>query len=773
MDKIWKRSMRLAVFACTATMAAGLLLPLASCKDKEKTIAEAYEDYFPVGVALDVDPGLVSFNYDDEFVGQFSSLTAGNEMKWTYTENQPGEYTWELGDYVVSKAEELGMVVRGHTLVWRSTTPNYVVNDSRDPDPNIAKSKVLEDIRSHIFATVEHFGDDTVYCWDVVNEAISDSSNPDEIYYPCEFYDAAGEDYIFEAFKAARQANPNIKLFYNDYGLINPVKREKAIGMIKKMQSLGIPIDGIGEQGHYNIREFDFEAFRDMLDDFRELGLEVQITELDFSVYANAADPQLDGLSPELEALQAEAYGKVFEICRENRDIITGVTIWGGADDKTWLDNHPTENRKDYPLLFDVFAERKMAYDAIMDFDDGFTYDESKREDEQYNVYDGKAETFSFGKWFGDFENSGFDVTQDFDLNGESVTKVHYAKLSDYTQVQTKVHGKLEKFKYVNFTLSADQYMMMMPQLNYSTGYGEESDKIIGEDSFEVSPGKKTYSVRIPDSRRLYLNLLEDVWLFPDPGERTGGDGKILQGNFYIHDAWFSEKAPADAEVFESAVGGSGVRERPYRRDGQFTWYNETDWTKYRISLSNAGVNISSTGAAEWGFVSVQLEDFDLAHNKLRFSYIDNDGGSVSYIRFRLRGSPTGMVDDGINTYMTYYDKDLVDWIYDVPPYTQPAAGGPESVVFDAETGRVDIVYDISAEVQSLIAAGGIDLSEEGYGLRLVLLIETVGVDGKTGTDYAPKYPSGYSDPEKVGQTVEADGEFNITVVDVGTYTEE
>lgn len=95
MDKIWKRSMRLAVFACTATMAAGLLLPLASCKDKEKTIAEAYEDYFPVGVALDVDPGLVSFNYDDEFVGQFSSLTAGNEMKWTYTENQPGEYTWE------------------------------------------------------------------------------------------------------------------------------------------------------------------------------------------------------------------------------------------------------------------------------------------------------------------------------------------------------------------------------------------------------------------------------------------------------------------------------------------------------------------------------------------------------------------------------------------------------------------------------------------------------------------------------------------------------
>ncbi|MBQ8406296.1 MAG: endo-1,4-beta-xylanase, partial [Clostridia bacterium] len=222
----------------------GYLLPFASCGNS--TLAKAYKKYFPIGVALDVDSATGEFFYDDEFVSEFASITAGNEMKWKYTENKKGEYTWELGDYVVGKAEELGMKVRGHVLVWRDSTPDYVVRDSRESDPAVAKAKVLDDIRSHVTATIQHFGDDPVYCWDVVNEAISDSNDPNEIYYPCPLYEGAGEDYIFESFIAARQANPNIKLYYNDYNLNQPVKRAKAIAMIKKMQERGIPIDGIG-----------------------------------------------------------------------------------------------------------------------------------------------------------------------------------------------------------------------------------------------------------------------------------------------------------------------------------------------------------------------------------------------------------------------------------------------------------------------------------------------------------------------------------------------
>ena len=761
--------------ALSVVVAASVVLPLTLRKSAPESLAEAYEDYFRIGVALDVDSATGEFFYDDEFVKEFNSITAGNEMKWKFTEDQKGEYTWELGDYVVNKARELDMKVRGHALVWRDSTPDYVVRDSRDPDPAVAKAKVLDDIRSHVTTTIQHFGDDTVYCWDVVNEAISDSNDPNEIYYPCPLYEGAGEDYIFESFIAARQANPNIKLYYNDYNLNMPVKRAKAISMIKKMQERGIPIDGIGEQGHYNIRNFDFEEFRRMFDDFRKLGLDVQITELDFSIYENDSEAQLEGLSPELEALQAEAYGKVMEICRENKDIVTGVTFWGGADDKTWLDDFPVKNRKNYPLLFDEFCDKKAAYDAVMDFEDTFHFSEDKKGDIQYNVDEGKSNVFHFSKWFGDFENSGFDVMEDYDLNGQSVTKVHYAKLSEYTQVQTKVHGKLEKYKYLNLTLSAEQSMIMMPQINYNIGYGETYDKLIGEETFEVGTTAKTYSIRIPDSRRLYMNLVEDVWLFPEPGETKDFNGKIIQGDFYIHDSWFSETAPNGAEVFEPTGGSSGVSEKAYKRDGQYTWYNETSWTKYKVGLTSGGVKIASTGAADWGFVSVQLSDFEESHNKLKFSYIDNsaDGNSVSYIRFRLRGTPIGMTNDGINTYMEYKDKDLVDWVCDVQPYTQPTVGGPESVTVDAATGRVDIVYDITNEIRQMLNSNSIDMGEDGYGLRLVILIETVGVDGKTGTNYAPKYPNNYSDASKVGEYVEADKKFDITVVDVRTYTAE
>lgn len=772
--KIWDKMKKGLLMVASLCMVGGFALLGSACGNK--TIAQAYKSYFKIGAALDVDAATGEFFYEDDFIKQFNSITAGNEMKWVFTEPRKGEYTWESGDYVVNKAKELGMAVRGHALVWRDSTPEYVVQHSKNADPAMAKALVIDDIVSHVTTTVNHFGDDTVYCWDVVNEAISDSNDPNEIFYPCPLYSAAGEDYVYNAFVAARAANPNIKLFYNDYNLNQPLKRGKAITMLKRLIARGMPIDGIGEQGHYSIRNFDFVEFENMLDDFRELGLEVQITELDFSVYENDSEQQFEGLSPELAALQAEAYGKVMEICRKNKDIVTGVTFWGGADDKTWLDDFPVKGRKNYPLIFDEFTDPKPAYNAVMDFKDKFVFDKDKEGDDTYNVDKGKNDTFHISKWFGDEIDSGLEVEDNFDLNGQSVTRVRYAKVADYTQIQTKVHGKLEKYKYLNLTLSADKSMIVMPQINYNIGYGETYDKIIGEETFEINTTAKTYSIRIPDSKRIYMNVAEDVWLFPEPGERKDFNNAMLHGYFYVHDTWFSESAPDGAEVLEPSAAGSGVSEKAYKKDGARTWYNETSWTKYKIGYTSQGMKITSTGAADWGFVSVQLDDFDQAHNKLKFSYIDNDyladgEQGISYIRFRLRGTPVGMINDGINTYMEYKDKDLVDWVVDEGEYTQPSIGGPESVTFDEATGRVDVVYDITSEVANMISRNAIDMGEGGYGLRLVILIESVG--SSQGTNYTPKYPNNYSDESKRGEYVEADKEFNITVVDVGTYTAE
>ena len=772
-----KKKLIIIIVACViaVAVAAGITIPLILANKKELSLAQTYANYFKIGAALPVDYELKDCGYEDEFLAQFSSFTAENVMKWRDTEPQKGVYTYELGDYVVNKARELGVGVRGHALVWRDSMPDYLSNDCK----SLNKNNVINDIREHVYTTIEHFGDDVVYCWDVVNEAISDSTNEDEIYYPCPLYEAAGEDYIFEAFKAAYAAaqasNLNIKLYYNDYNLHQPVKRAKAIKMIKRMQEQGIPIDGIGDQGHYNIRNFDPVLFEDMINDFRALGLEVQITELDFSVYADYNEKMFEGLPEELSKLQAECYAQLFEICRKNKDIVKAVTFWGVADDYTWLDNHTVKGRKDYPLIFDEFLDRKDAYYAIVDFEKGYTLDKDKAENPDYNVYDGKSATFNIGNWYGD-ELEGFTLDPDaIAPNGEQATKVSYYKQSEYSEVIAKVTGELGNFRYLNITLSADKDTVVMAQINYYIGRGEDNDKVLGEKSFEIGTEKKTYSIKIPDSKIPYLNLVDEVWLFPEPGEMRNISGRALYGDVYIYSTNMTATQPTGSTLIEPAGTGNGVVEKEYRKAGQHTWYNETTWTRIMLNRTNEGMQIYASGAADWAFVSVQLEDFDLEDNMLKIRYKDPTN-SVSYFRFRLRGTPTGMTSDGTNTYMTYYDKDLVDYVIDVisddHPYEQPSKGGPDSVEYDEQTGVYTIYYSIGDYIEELVDEGGIDLSEDGYGLRLVILIETVGVDGKTKKDYSPKYPSNYSDEDLRGERVNKDKKFDVTILEVDTYKE-
>lgn len=729
-----------------------------ACSAGPETLKDAYKDYFKIGAAVALPTQDNELQYDDEILSEFNSFTAENEMKWAYTESPRGNYTWQKGDALIEHAKRLDAGVRGHALVWHESMPDYIfTNLSSDPD--VAKEQVLEDVRSHVTETVKHYGNDVVYCWDVVNEAISDSGDPKHVYRDgsegSKYYQWTGEEYIFEAFRAARAADPDMKLYYNDYSLINPVKREKAMSLVKKLQEEDL-IDGIGEQGHYSIREFDPVAFREMLEDFSTLGLEVSITELDLSVYSKSGsvvEEEINPLSDELAALQAEAYKSIFEICREYGDMIDSVTLWGVADDNTWLSNSNTAGggqtvgkRQDHPLLFDIWREEKPAYYAVRDWaqNDKFVYDEEKENDARFSVYDGTGNEFHFGgKWYPVEANSGLEANNAYKMqDGTTVTELYYTKLKTYSAFASKVHGPLDKFNYVNFTLSSDRDMLLMAQLNYTTTKTptEQTDHLTGEESFEVGMQKQTYTIRIPDSRDCYLNLFEDVWLFPEAGE-TGAD---FTGSLFVHDAWFSTEAPEGAKVMEPGVSG-GVQERAYRRNGQSTWYNETSWTKYTLKLpqdsSDGLIQISASGAASWGFVSVQLDEFDVQDTKLVFKYIDNssEGNSVEYIRFRLRGAPIEMVNDGINTYMTYHDKDLPDWIYN-----------ESTVSKDPVTGEVTIELDISDEVKYLREQdGAIDLSEDGYGLRLVMLIESVGAE------FAP--------------AVKADGRFDITVTAVYT----
>jgi endo-1,4-beta-xylanase len=140
---------------------------------------------------------------------------------------------------------------------------------------------LLQRLKDHITTIVTRYKG-TVYAWDVVNEVISDK--PDEYFRPSQWYKICGEEFVAKAFQYAHEADPDALLFYNDYNEIDPVKREKIIRMVKGLKDAGIPIHGVGLQGHWAVNEPSKEQLEKTLQDFSELGLKLQVTELDISV---------------------------------------------------------------------------------------------------------------------------------------------------------------------------------------------------------------------------------------------------------------------------------------------------------------------------------------------------------------------------------------------------------------------------------------------------------------------------------------------------------
>jgi endo-1,4-beta-xylanase len=345
------------VFSCTQDI------------DEAESLAETYSGYFPIGAAVGSDH---LSDYDTVLLKKhFSSLTAENDMKPARTINAPGAYSFEAGDKIIEFAEENEMLVRGHVLVWHQQTPEWFFRDSSGTF--LTKEKLLERQKAYINDVLQHYRG-KIYAWDVVNEAISDKKG--EFYREdTHWFRICGEEFIENAFITAREADPEIKLFYNDYNLIDPDKAQKVFEMAKEFLERGIPIDGIGMQGHWTLEDVNAEKLAKSIDLFASLGLEVQITELDISIYPFYHNRHKDSLqqniiefTEDLETRQAEKYGEVFKVLREKSDKVTNVTFWGVADNKTWLSHYFVEGRTDYPLLFDINYEPKKAFEELMNF---------------------------------------------------------------------------------------------------------------------------------------------------------------------------------------------------------------------------------------------------------------------------------------------------------------------------------------------------------------------------------------------------------------------
>lgn len=350
---------------------------LAFCRTGNQTSAETetrglkdyYKDYFSMGVA--VSPRALKTDESGLILRHFNSLTAENAMKMGPIHPRENYYYWKDADSIAAYAKRNGLKLRGHTLCWHNQTPNWFFTDSAT-GKTVSKEILLQRLKDHITTVVQRYKG-TIYAWDVVNEAISDKK--DEYFRPSLFYQICGEEFIAKAFEWAHAADPNALLFYNDYNEINPVKREKMIRMIRDLQKKGVPIHGIGLQGHWAVNEPSADQLDKTLGDFSTLGLPLQITELDISVYPKEHDARekkpvdADTLfTPEKEKQQIAVYKTCFELFRKYRKNITSVTFWNISDRHSWLDNFPVRGRKDYPLLFDKNLEPKKAFWEIVKF---------------------------------------------------------------------------------------------------------------------------------------------------------------------------------------------------------------------------------------------------------------------------------------------------------------------------------------------------------------------------------------------------------------------
>jgi len=359
--------------------------------NSKKGLKDYYKSYFPIGVAVN----MASLHGPDSalIVKEFNSVTPENDMKMGPIHPSEDVYNWKNADDIVDFAVCHRIKIRGHNLCWHNQEAAWMFKGV-DGKP-VTKELLLKRLKDHIFTVAGRYKG-KIYAWDVVNEAVDDSDDTTQIYRKSNWYNICdGPDFIEAAFRYAHEADPQAKLYYNDYNSEHPVKREKIYKLLKKLVDDHVPIDGVGMQAHWKLNEPSPNELRKALDEVTSLGLKVQFTELDITIrlpqpkpapgatpgatMPPAPDP---GYTPELEAKQIAQYKMAFDIFRQYKKFITSVTFWNVSDRYSWLDqrgggltggaaagaNTPRTVRKAYPLLFDENRERKNAYWSVANF---------------------------------------------------------------------------------------------------------------------------------------------------------------------------------------------------------------------------------------------------------------------------------------------------------------------------------------------------------------------------------------------------------------------
>ena len=344
----------------------------------QPALKDAFKGKFLVGAALN-ETQFTGQNTNQSALikKQFNSITPENVMKWEMIHPELNRYDFGPSDAYVAFGETNGMFIIGHNLVWHAQTPPWVFEDARGN--LVTRDVLLQRMRDHIFSVAGRYRG-RIHGWDVVNEAL----NEDGTLRDSPWRKIIGDDFLVKAFEFAHAADPHAELYYNDYSLENEPKRTGAIALAKKLQAAGVPLTGIGSQGHVTL-DWPLPQEEDaMISAFGKLGLKVMITELDVDVLpkvdsnqeadvsrrvgGNAAlNPYANGLPEAQQLALAQRYAELFAVYVKHSDVIGRVTFWGVTDGDSWLNSWPVTGRTSYPLLFDRAGNPKLAFAKVIE----------------------------------------------------------------------------------------------------------------------------------------------------------------------------------------------------------------------------------------------------------------------------------------------------------------------------------------------------------------------------------------------------------------------
>jgi endo-1,4-beta-xylanase len=356
------------------------VITIACNNNKPVTLKDSFKDDFYVGAAISslrlINPDSAKTELD-VVKDQFSTITNENALKWERIHPTLNVFNFDTADAYVNFGEQNKMFIIGHCMVWHAQTPDWVFQDSTGKD--LTRDALLARLKNHISTIMGRYKG-RIQGYDVVNEAL----NEDGTYRKTKWYNIIGEDYIEKAFEYAHEADSAVELYYNDYNIEQPAKREGAIKIIKSLQAKGLKISGVGIQGHYHLDTPSLKDIDESITAFGQTGVKVMFTEVDINVLPRpenltGADvseyfkltkennPYPAGLPDSVELQLANRYADFFKIFVKHKDIVDRVTFWGINDRDSWLNGWPIPGRTNYPLVFDRKNQPKKAFYSIIE----------------------------------------------------------------------------------------------------------------------------------------------------------------------------------------------------------------------------------------------------------------------------------------------------------------------------------------------------------------------------------------------------------------------